>query len=137
MNYQEISSVYRSLALCGSENLRLQLITALMNLTPEECVALGVEYVLAAEVTATGPGHRAVVLNLLNQIFTLTNSIDHEWYEGDDFTDPDGLGYKIVPTLKSKRSTSVGDVIVSSGGAVYAVAPIGFQFIGQFRHLRF
>jgi hypothetical protein len=67
----------------------------------------------------------------------LTNTIDHEWYEGDDFKDAAGTEYKVVPTLKSKRSTSVGDVIVSSGGAVYAVAPIGFQFIGQFRHLRF
>lgn len=142
----EISSVYRSLALSGSANMQLHFTSALLQLSPEDRAAVGVEYVHAADLTFAVAGddperRLVVILPLLNQVFTLTNTIDREWYLEKELTVPSKGGKPLCVTVaateQSKRSTSVGDVIISGGGAVFVVAPVGFQFVGQFPELRF
>ena len=63
--------------------------------------------------------HVADVVAPLEQIFTLTNHIDHPWTNNPE----------VIWLATSRiRSTSVGDVIVSSeSGKVWLVMPIGLQ----------
>ena len=63
--------------------------------------------------------HVADVVAPLEQIFTLTNHIDHPWTDNPE----------VVWLATSRiRSTSVGDIIVSSGsGQAWLVMPVGLQ----------
>ena len=63
--------------------------------------------------------HVADVVAPLEQIFTLTNHIDHPWTDNPE----------VVWLATSRiRSTSVGDIIVSSeSGQAWLVMPIGLQ----------
>ncbi len=64
--------------------------------------------------------HVADVVAPLEQVFALTNHIDHSWTNNPEVT------WHITTTLL--RSTSVGDVIVSSdSGQAWLVMPIGLQ----------
>src|SRR5258708_17948492 len=62
----------------------------------------------------------ADVVALLEQVFALTNHIDHPWT-----SNPEVVWHTTVSPL---RSTSVGDVIVSQeSGRAWLVMPIGLQ----------
>ena len=63
--------------------------------------------------------HVADVVAPLEQIFTLTNHIDHPWTDNPE----------VVWLATSRiRSTSVGDVIVSSeSGQAWLVMPVGLR----------
>jgi hypothetical protein len=63
--------------------------------------------------------HIADIVAPLEQVFPLTNHIDHPWTDNPE----------VVWLATSRiRSTSVGDIIVSSeGGKVWLVMPIGLQ----------
>jgi hypothetical protein len=51
----------------------------------------------------------------IGEAFRLTNHIDHSWYENEG-----------VKTIKKARSTSVGDIVVTSTGA-YQCMPLGWE----------
>jgi len=55
-----------------------------------------------------------------DEAFRLTNSIEGPWFLSRDTN--------LAPTLISKRSTSVGDLLVHDHH-VYVVAPVGFKQI--------
>ena len=63
--------------------------------------------------------HVADVVASLEQVFTLTNHIDHPWTDNPE----------VVWLATSRiRSTSVGDIIVSSeSGRAWLVMPVGLQ----------
>ena len=64
--------------------------------------------------------HVADVVALLEQVFALTNSIDHSWTKN-----PEVVWHT---TKASLRSSSVGDVIVAyESGQAWLVMPIGLQ----------
>jgi hypothetical protein len=136
----ELSSVYRAITLNGSSELRLQVITALLNLSAEDQELLGVRYRVAGSVCFKELSHNfAFEVSTLNHVFTYTNSVDGEWYEELEhrfsFAGKE-VRAEIEATMESRRSTSVGDLLVSSGGVVYCVEPVGFQFIGSFPQLK-
>ncbi len=68
--------------------------------------------------------HVADVVAPLEQVFALTNSIDHPWT-----SNPEVVWHTTTTPL---RSSSVGDVIVScDNGQAWLVMPIGLQELPQ------
>jgi len=73
--------------------------------------------------------HVADVVAPLEQVFALTNHIDHPWT-----SNPEVVWHSTVSLV---RSTSVGDVIVSpESGQAWLVMPIGLQELAPENELR-
>jgi len=73
--------------------------------------------------------HVGDVVAPLEQVFALTNHIDHPWT-----SNPEVVWHT---TASAVRSTSVGDVIVSQkSGQVWLVMPIGLQELSPENELR-
>lgn len=78
-----------------------------MNLTPAEMAAFPVGFSDVAVVETDDIG----------RVFQLTNHIDRPWWENPE----------VRVCVRTSRSTSVGDVIVSATGERVAVASIGLD----------
>lgn len=56
----------------------------------------------------------------LDDVYELTNTITQPWWENDG-----------VKNAKPARSTSVGDIVVTSQDVVFLVLPVGWKEIGK------
>jgi len=64
-----------------------------------------------------------VETNDLDTAYTETNHIDWAWWENPTIQEYD--------IRKSKRSTSVGDMLVKEDGSRWIVASVGFEKLGE------
>ena len=87
-------------------------------LAPDDERCLGAAYVPAADIDLDFVQGTRNYNQELSQCFELTNSTDTSWSVTDN--------PRVRPTGASRRSTSVGDIIVAYGGVPFLVDSVGF-----------